>query len=319
MSGAFRSFGFSSNPTQNQFCAPRGDNARFDACAPDPVRQFSGRLPRTSCFSALPRPGADTASQLIAVPARPLWPLASAVNVSNANRAVYPYSVIPGGAESSEELRQAADTDPVVAEHYSDFNIARVRRVTLNAPQLVYVSYRVGNSVYWTKNKLMLAKGEAVLTDGRSMARVRCGNRISAAPVRPNLATEPSVEDFNAPIFPPSLSTPYLAASSVPPAGFPPGQSSEFSASPGSSSVPGGSVFSASWGRGRQRQASWFTSSGWWRQELLPRAAVALPLRAVVVALHLQSGYPNRAPGFWCSLAWVARGSCVATKKPDNV
>jgi hypothetical protein len=187
---------------------------------------------------SLPRPGADTASQFIAVPARPLWPLASAVSVSNANRAVYPYSVIPGGAESSEELRQAADTDPVVAEHYSDFNISRVRRVTLNAPQLVYVSYRVGNSVYWTKNKLMLAKGEAVLTDGRSMARVRCGNRISVAPVRPNLATEPSVEDFNAPIFPPSLSTPYLAASSVPPAGFPPGQSSEISASPGSPSVP---------------------------------------------------------------------------------
>ena len=186
----------------------------------------------------LPRPGADTAPQFVAVPARPLWPLASAVNVSNTNRAVYPYSVIPGGAESSEELRQAADSDPVVAQHYSDFDIARVRRITLNAPQLVYVSYRVGNSVYWTKNKLLLAKGEAVLTDGRSMARVRCGNRISVSPVRPNLPAEPSVEDFNAPIFPPSLSTPYLAASSIPPAGFPPGQSSEFGSSPGAPSVP---------------------------------------------------------------------------------
>ncbi len=186
---------------------------------------------------SLPGPGSDAASQFIAVSARPLWPLASAANVSNANRAVYPYSIIPGGAESSQELRQAVDTDPVVAEHYSDFDIPRAHRITLNTPQLVYVSYRVGNSVYWTRNKLLLPKGEAVLTDGRSMARVRCGNRISVSPVKPNLAAEPSVEDFNAPIFPPSLSTPYLAASSIPPAAFPPGQSSEFSAAPGSPSV----------------------------------------------------------------------------------
>lgn len=187
---------------------------------------------------SLSRPASDGVSQFIAVPGRLVWPLASTANTWSANRAVYPYSVIPGGADSSEELRQAVDTDRVVAEHYSDFDIARVRRVTLTAPQLVYVSYRVGNSVYWTSNKLMLAKGEAVLTDGRSMARVRCGNRISVSPVKPNLLTEPSVEDFDAPVFPPSLSTPYLAASSIPPAGFPPGSSSEFSASPGSPFVP---------------------------------------------------------------------------------
>jgi hypothetical protein len=201
-------------------------------------------------------PASDGVSQFIAVPGRPVWPLASAANISNANRAVYPYSVIPGGADSSEELRQAVDSDRVVAEHYSDFDIAKVRRITLNAPQLVYVSYRVGNSVYWTRNKLMLAKGEAVLTDGRSMARVRCGNRISVSPVRPNLATEPSVEDFNAPIFPPSLSTPYLAASSIPPAGFPPGSSSEFSASPGSPFVPDAPFFPLPGGGGVGKNSS---------------------------------------------------------------
>jgi len=187
---------------------------------------------------SLSRSGADAALQFIAVPGRPVWPLASAANISNTNRAVYPYSVIPGGADSAEELRQAVDTDRVVAEHYSDFDIAKVRRITLNTPQLVYVSYRVGNSVYWTSHKLMLAKGEAVLTDGRSMARVRCGNRISVSPVKPNLLAEPSVEDFNAPVFPPSLSTPYLAASSIPPAGFAPGSSIESSGTPGSSFVP---------------------------------------------------------------------------------
>jgi hypothetical protein len=186
---------------------------------------------------SLTHASSDAVSQFIAVPA-PLWPLASAANLSSANREVYPYSVIPGGADSSEELRRAVESDPVVAEHYSEFDVARVRRITLNAPQLVYVSYRVGNSVYWTKHKLALAKGEAVLTDGRSMARVRCGNRISVSPVRPNLMAEPSVEDFNAPVFPPSLSTPYLAASSIPPAGFPPGASAESMPQPGSPFVP---------------------------------------------------------------------------------
>jgi hypothetical protein len=189
-------------------------------------------------FFSLSRPASNTVSQFIAVPARPVWPLPSAVNLSSTKRAVFPYSVIPGGAESSEELRQAVDTDPVVAEHYSDFDILSVRRVTLNTPQLVYVSYRVGNSVYWTNHKLALPKGEAVLTDGHSMARVRCGNRISVSPVRPNLQAEPTAEDFNAPIFPPSLSTPYLAASSIPPAGFPPGSSAESTVAPGSPFVP---------------------------------------------------------------------------------
>lgn len=206
---------------------------------------------------SLSRPASEDASQFIAVPSRPVWPLLSATNISSANRAVYPYSVIPGGADSSEELRQAADTDPVVAEHYSDFDIAKVRRITLNTAQLMYISYRVGNSVYWTKHKLIVAKGEALLTDGRSMARVRCGNRISVSPVKPNLLAEPSVEDFDAPVFPPSLSTPYLAASSIPPAGFPPGSSAISStASPGSNFVPVAPFFPLPGGGGGGKNSS---------------------------------------------------------------
>jgi len=205
---------------------------------------------------SLSRPAPDDASQFIAVPSRPVWPLLSATNISSANRAVYPYSVIPGGADSSEELRQAADTDPVVAEHYSDFEIAKVRRITLNTPQLAYISYRVGNSVYWTRHKLILAKGEALLTDGRSMARVRCGNRISVSPVKPNLLAEPSVEDFDAPVFPPSLSTPYLAASSIPPAGFPPASSAISTTAPGSPFVPVAPFFPLPGGGGGGKNSS---------------------------------------------------------------
>ena len=183
-------------------------------------------------------PDSDSQSATLSSHA-PIWPLPSAAGVSGANqRPVYRYSIIAGGADSSEELQQAVNSDAVVAEHYSDFNLARVRRVTLDAPQLMYVSYRVGKAVYWTKHKMVLAKGEAMLTDGRSMARGRCGNRVSASPVKPNALVEPTVEDFDAPVFPPSLSTPYLAASSIQPAGFPPGSSTESSGPPNSRSVP---------------------------------------------------------------------------------
>ncbi|HSY30428.1 MAG TPA: PEP-CTERM sorting domain-containing protein [Verrucomicrobiae bacterium] len=113
-------------------------------------------------------------------------------------------------------------TDPVVAQHYADFDITNARRVTLDAPKLVYVSYRIGNKVFWTKHKLALRKGEAMLSDGTNMARARCGNRISVLPVRPNAPAEPTSSELEGPEFPAIASSPYLAAYSAPvPALFP--------------------------------------------------------------------------------------------------
>jgi hypothetical protein len=170
----------------------------------------------------------------------PIWPLQSGFDpeVGSPRRPVYPYSIIPGGAESSEELHKAIAVDPVVAEHYSDFNVATVRRVKLDQPKLMYVSYRVGNNVYWTKNKMLLPKGEALLTDGKAMARTRCGNRISIEPVRPNAPAEPTAADFEAPVLGPEVSTPYLAAYSAPPMGFPGGPFSQTEGPPAGNSTP---------------------------------------------------------------------------------
>ena len=167
----------------------------------------------------------------------PFWPPDSTFLATGHSRPVYPYSVIAGGAESPQELREAVLVDPVVAQHYADFDLANARRVTLDAPKLVYVSYRIGNKVFWTKNKLALRKGEAVLTDGRNMARTRCGNRISVLPVRPNAPAEPTSSELEAPVFPAIASSPYLAAySPAPPALYSgPGPSS---GGPGASFVP---------------------------------------------------------------------------------
>jgi hypothetical protein len=88
--------------------------------------------------------------------------------------------------------------------------------VTLDAPQLMYVSYRIGNKVFWTKHKLALRKGEAMLSDGSNMARTRCGNRVSVMPVRPNAPAEPSSSELEGPEFSAIVSSPYLAAFSAP-------------------------------------------------------------------------------------------------------
>ena len=154
--------------------------------------------------------------------AAPFWPPSSILLPTGHSRTVYPYSVIAGGAESPQELREAVATDPVVAQHYADFDITNARRVTLDAPKLVYVSYRIGNKVFWTKHKLALRKGEAMLSDGTNMARTRCGNRISVLPVRPNAPAEPTSSELEGPEFPAIASSPYLAAYSAPvPALFP--------------------------------------------------------------------------------------------------
>jgi hypothetical protein len=115
------------------------------------------------------------------------------------DRVLYPYSVIPGGVRNPAELRNAVAHDEVVAEHYSDFDLHAVRVVRLEQARAVFVSYRVGSRIFWTKNRLNLPAGETVVTDGEHLARTRCGNRISEAPVGPVLGNEPSPEAMEIP------------------------------------------------------------------------------------------------------------------------
>ncbi len=111
---------------------------------------------------------------------------------------LYPYSIIAGGARSREELARAIHNDPVVAHHYADFQVASTRVIRLDRSELMYVSYRIGDSVFWTKKPLLLPAGETLLTDGKNTARTRCGNRLSATPVAPVLPNQPRPEALDA-------------------------------------------------------------------------------------------------------------------------
>lgn len=94
----------------------------------------------------------------------------------------YPYSVVPGGVYSTDELRAAIQKDSLVHEHYSDFNLHSARLVKLTEDQYEYASFRLGNRILWTRNKLRIPKGEVLLSDGNTYARTRCGNRLSDVP-----------------------------------------------------------------------------------------------------------------------------------------
>lgn len=121
---------------------------------------------------------------------------------SLSSRPVYPYSVIPGGVVNAKELNAAMRQDPVIAGHYADFRMRSTHPIRLTTARKVYVSYRLGNRIYWTRKKVRLHAGETLLTDGIHLARVRCGNRISEVPAGPVSPSEPPVEVFDKPIVP---------------------------------------------------------------------------------------------------------------------
>jgi hypothetical protein len=114
-------------------------------------------------------------------------------------RPLYPYSVIPGGAANPQELKTAAQHDPVVAAHYADFNLESAHVVRQDADRPMYVSYRLGDRVFWTTKTLVIHKGEKLLSDGAHEARARCGNRLSATPVGPVSPAQPPAEVLAAP------------------------------------------------------------------------------------------------------------------------
>ena len=128
---------------------------------------------------------------------------------ANHERLVYPYSVIPGGVRSREELSLNIEQDPVVASHYAGFQRNEARIVKSEESQFVHVSYRLRNKVYWTAKTVKIPKGETLITDGIVSARTRCGNQISVLPQEPVSEEEPPPETFEVPIIaraePPTL------------------------------------------------------------------------------------------------------------------
>ncbi|MDX2180342.1 MAG: PEP-CTERM sorting domain-containing protein [Bryobacteraceae bacterium] len=106
-------------------------------------------------------------------------------------RPVYRNSVLRGGVRSSEELERRLATDAAAAKHYAGVRAAKLRPAVLDKPKSAYVSYRIGDRIYWTAKPVTLAAGETVLTGGEETVRARCGNRLSDEPETPVAEAEP--------------------------------------------------------------------------------------------------------------------------------
>lgn len=113
---------------------------------------------------------------------------------------IYPYSVIPGGAFNKGELRDANNNDQVVRVHYASFNLDNVHLVTAEREQLAYVSFRKADQIYWTSRKVLIPRGEQLLTDGTNVARARCGNRLADTLPAAALTDKPPEELLDAAI-----------------------------------------------------------------------------------------------------------------------
>ncbi len=107
---------------------------------------------------------------------------------------VYPYSVIPGGVKDPDELRSIALRDYVVRRHYAHFDYSHAHLVRATEAREVYLSYRVRDTVFWTRKRIRLHVGELLLTDGKITARARCGNQISDT-AKPEVSNEEPAED----------------------------------------------------------------------------------------------------------------------------
>ena len=123
---------------------------------------------------------------------------------------VYPYSVIPGGVKDLGDLHYAALRDYVVRRHYRHFDFKNARLVRLPETREVFLSYRIRDTVFWTRKRVRLHRGELLLTDGNITARARCGNQISDT-AKPEVSDEEPDEDV--------LDQPVMAAAAAP--GFP--------------------------------------------------------------------------------------------------
>jgi hypothetical protein len=119
------------------------------------------------------------------------------------SRPVYPYSVVPGGVRDVNELKWAAEHDPVVAAHYAGFDYDHAQVEVLKATLTAYVSYRIGKKIYWMHRPVSLKKGETVITvHGLVRARARCGNRVEEVPQQATSSSEPPATKFEEPTSP---------------------------------------------------------------------------------------------------------------------
>ena len=111
--------------------------------------------------------------------------------VEQVKRKVYPYSIVPGGAEDLFAAKRAM-SDPAIKAHYASVDLSQLKQVKLTANLSGYVSYRWGDKIYWTAKKITLRAGETGIHRRNAYRARRCLNCYSVLPMQPIRPHEPT-------------------------------------------------------------------------------------------------------------------------------
>jgi hypothetical protein len=101
-------------------------------------------------------------------------------------------ALISGGITSVEEFLQRVAEDPTLN---SFFGSCEVEAAIQPLPDdiLVFMAFRRGQEIKWTRRPLLVHKGEYVLTFCGKTVLARCGNLISWTPMQPSEDVPPSL------------------------------------------------------------------------------------------------------------------------------
>lgn len=177
--------------------------------------------------------GIDWQGKPVLINQPPPVPHQISVQAKEEKRKVYPYSIVPGGAITVVEARRAM-RDPAVCDHYAQFDLKKLKQVVLTADLSGYVSYKLGDKIYWTAKQVRLKAGETVFTDGQNIVRGRCLNCYSAHPMLPIRPREPTEAVMDTSVEVPALALgfPSLPLETVPTLPPPPSPTTTTSALP---------------------------------------------------------------------------------------
>ena len=101
-------------------------------------------------------------------------------------------ALIPGGITSVQEFRQRVSEDPTLDSFFGSCNVAATFQ-QLPDDILVFIAFRRGQDIKWTRRPLLVHRGEYVLTFCGKTVLARCGNLISWTPMQPSEDVPPSL------------------------------------------------------------------------------------------------------------------------------
>jgi PDZ domain len=100
-------------------------------------------------------------------------------------------ALIPGGITSVDGFLQRVADDPTLHSFFGSCDVEPTMQ-PLPDDILVFMAFRRGQEIKWTRKPLVIHKGEYVLTFCGKTVLARCGNLISWTPMQPSEDVPPS-------------------------------------------------------------------------------------------------------------------------------